>query len=108
MLPVTLKPATVDRILIPAATEKGVNLFMLRLDKIHPVISGNKWFKLKYHMEDFDKSACEGLLTFGGAYSNHLVATAFAAYYKKINCTGIIRGERPTDLSHTLRSEERR
>src|SRR5687767_10312807 len=101
MLPVILSEATVDKISFPIATEKDVKLSMLRLDKIHPVISGNKWFKLKYHLDNFEKGSYTGLLTFGGAYSNHLVATACAAHYKKINCTGIIRGEKPADLSPT-------
>ena len=76
---------------------------MLRLDKIHPVISGNKWFKLKYHLESFAQNNYKGILTFGGAYSNHIVATAYAAKLKEIKCTGIIRGEEPRELSPTLK-----
>lgn len=104
MLPVILSQASVDNILFPIAAEKDVNLFMLRLDKIHPVISGNKWFKLKYHLDNYEKGVYAGLLTFGGAYSNHLVATACAAHYKKIKCTGIVRGEKPAILSHSLQT----
>ena len=76
---------------------------MLRLDKIHPVISGNKWFKLKYHLENFRKGGFNGLLTFGGAWSNHIVATACASFHKKIPSVGIIRGERPSVLSPSLK-----
>ena len=46
---------TVDDIDIPATKEKNIRVSVLRLDKIHPVISGNKWFKLKYYMEDARK-----------------------------------------------------
>ena len=76
---------------------------MLRLDKIHPVISGNKWFKLKYYLENFKKNNFYGILTFGGAYSNHIIATAYAAKLAGIKCKGIIRGETPPELSHTLK-----
>jgi 1-aminocyclopropane-1-carboxylate deaminase len=72
---------------------------MLRLDRIHPVVSGNKWFKLKYNLE---AAAGRPIVTFGGAYSNHIVATAAACGMAGIPCTGIIRGEEPAVKSHTL------
>lgn len=75
---------------------------VLRLDKIHPVISGNKWFKLKYHWVNFKAGKYKGILTFGGAWSNHIAATACACYLQKISCVGIIRGERSPQLSATL------
>jgi 1-aminocyclopropane-1-carboxylate deaminase len=72
---------------------------MLRLDLVHPVVSGNKWFKLKYNLE-----AAKGrpIVTFGGAWSNHIVATAAACKMAGLPCTGIIRGEIPAVLSTTL------
>jgi 1-aminocyclopropane-1-carboxylate deaminase/D-cysteine desulfhydrase-like pyridoxal-dependent ACC family enzyme len=73
-----------------------------RLDQIHPMLSGNKLFKLWYYLEQFREGNYEGLVTFGGAYSNHLVATAFAGYALHIATTGIVRGERPPVLSPTL------
>lgn len=78
-----------------------VSLSILRLDKIHPEISGNKFFKLFYFLQ---KAILEKkpLVTFGGAYSNHLYATAAACSMAGISCTGIVRGERPVKLSHTL------
>lgn len=81
---------------------KHVLLHVLRLDCIHPVISGNKWFKLKYHLS---KAAAEGyntITTAGGAYSNHIAATAFACRTAGIHAIGMIRGERPPVLSPTL------
>jgi len=72
----------------------------MRLDQLHPVISGNKWFKLQHHLS----LATPGhpILTFGGAWSNHLVATACAAKQAGLAAIGIIRGERPAALSATL------
>ena len=97
-----LKKITTDKILIPFLQNKNVQLDVLRLDKIHPVISGNKWFKLKYHLDNFNAGNYKSLVTFGGAWSNHIVATACACYMQKIKCTGIIRGEKPPQLSTTL------
>lgn len=93
---------TTDKIQDPFLQEKNIQLDVLRLDKIHPVISGNKWFKLKYHLANFKAGNYIGIITFGGAWSNHIVATACACYLKKIKCTGIIRGEKPPHLSTTL------
>ena len=97
-----LKKITTDEIQDPFLQNKNVQLDVLRLDKIHPVISGNKWFKLKYHLDNFNAGNYNGIISFGGAWSNHIVATACACYLKKIKCIGIIRGERPEQLSNTL------
>ena len=80
---------------------KRVHLSVLRLDKIHPIISGNKLFKLHYFLET-NMEKPNQVITFGGAYSNHLTATAYACKIQGIPCTGIVRGEKPTKLSHTL------
>ena len=93
---------TTDEIQIPLLQNKKVELDVLRLDKVHPVISGNKWFKLKYHLDNYNAAKYHGILTFGGAWSNHVVAAAYACYLQKINCVGIIRGEKPGQLSSTL------
>ena len=83
-------------------SEKGLNLDVLRLDEIDPVISGNKLFKLWYYLEEAETTN-KKIITFGGAYSNHLAATAIACSERGIPATGIVRGERPPDLSHTLK-----
>lgn len=84
--------------------QKGVNMDVLRLDLMHPLISGNKWFKLGGYLEDAkDKKA---LITFGGAYSNHIAATAEACREIGLPATGIIRGEKPKLLSPTLQNAE--
>lgn len=76
---------------------------MLRLDLLHPVVSGNKWFKLKYHLQQAVNENCKGIITFGGAYSNHLVAAAWAAREAGLPVLGIIRGEQPRELSPALK-----
>jgi 1-aminocyclopropane-1-carboxylate deaminase len=75
---------------------------VLRLDLIHPVISGNKWFKLKEYLKDAQIQNKKVLVTFGGAFSNHVVATAAAGRLSGLKSIGIIRGERPPVLSETL------
>jgi len=97
-----LRKITIDKIHAPFLQNKNVQFDVLRLDKIHPVISGNKWFKLKYHLDNFNAGNYNGIITFGGAWSTHIVATACTCYLKKIKCIGIIRGERPEQLSNTL------
>jgi 1-aminocyclopropane-1-carboxylate deaminase len=80
-----------------------VEVDVLRLDLIHEVISGNKWFKLMPWLELAKSSGKKTIVTFGGAYSNHIVATAAACSNQGLNAIGIIRGERPATYSPTLR-----
>jgi len=82
--------------------KKQINVFVIRLDKIHSIISGNKLFKLHYFLEEALQSSHKTILTFGGAYSNHLAATAYACKLSGLKSIGIVRGEKPTQLSHTL------
>jgi len=78
---------------------KDVELHTLREDEIHPTISGNKFRKLKYNLELFSKGNYEALLTFGGAYSNHISAVAAAGKEFGFKTIGIIRGE---ELIHKI------
>jgi len=73
--------------------EQGLKLFIKRDDLIDPIISGNKWRKLKYVLRDALSQNKTHLVTFGGAYSNHLLATAAAAAKFGFKATGIVRGE---------------
>ena len=88
--------------------QKQVTVSVLHLDKIHPLVSGNKIFKLHYFLEEALQSAHptgsggKTILTFGGAYSNHLAATAFACKSLHLKSIGIVRGEKPEQLSATL------
>lgn len=81
---------------------KGISVSVLRLDQLHPVISGNKLFKLHYFLEDALASSHKTIITFGGAYSNHLSATAYACKKSGLKSIGIVRGEEAEMLSHTL------
>lgn len=78
-------------------THNGVELYLLREDEIHPTISGNKFRKLKYNLKAFQKEDYRAILTFGGAYSNHITATAAAGKEFNFQTIGIIRGEELVD-----------
>ncbi|MFO0321468.1 MAG: 1-aminocyclopropane-1-carboxylate deaminase/D-cysteine desulfhydrase [Bacteroidota bacterium] len=81
---------------------KNLQISVLRLDLIHPEISGNKWFKLKYNLQQAMIEDKKCIVTFGGAYSNHIAATAFACKEAGIKSIGIIRGENYSNLNNTL------
>lgn len=85
-----------------AANEQKITIDMLRLDKIHNDISGNKWFKLKYNIEKAKAENKNTIVTFGGAFSNHIVATAVACKLANLKSIGIIRGEKYEPLNSTL------
>lgn len=80
----------------------GVELYILRDDLNHPHIQGNKARKLKYNFHEAKKLGKNKLLTFGGAWSNHIYSTAFAAKLFGFRSVGVIRGEKPGRLSDTL------
>ncbi len=84
--------------------DKGLRVFVKREDVIHPYVSGNKWRKLKYNLEEAKAQGAKSLLTFGGAFSNHIYATAAAAKEAGFKAIGIIRGEElaKQPLNHTL------
>ena len=86
--------------------EKQIELDVLRLDLIHPIISGNKWFKLQYYLQEALQLGKATVATFGGAYSNHILATAFACKVSGLQSVGFIRGEKPEDYSPTLKQAE--
>lgn len=88
----------------PSWLPDTIRAAVLRLDLLHPEVSGNKWFKLRYNLEAALAQGKTRILTFGGAYSNHIAATAAACQLAGIACTGVIRGEQPPVLSHTLRN----
>jgi 1-aminocyclopropane-1-carboxylate deaminase len=86
----------------PVLASAGISLSVLRLDLVHPVISGNKWFKLKYNLARAREADHGNLLTFGGPWSNHLHALAFAGAEFGFRTTGIVRGELPSPLNACL------
>ena len=82
--------------------KSGNELFIKRDDLIDPFVSGNKWRKLKYIISTVIQAKKEGVLTFGGAYSNHLLATAVACQKAGLKSIGIVRGDELTAQSNKL------
>jgi 1-aminocyclopropane-1-carboxylate deaminase len=83
----------------------NVQLFVKRDDLIDEAVSGNKWRKLKYNIEQCLSRKNEGIITFGGAYSNHLLATASACKKAGLKSVGMVRGEElNADSNETLRA----
>ena len=82
--------------------QKGISVALLRLDEIHPTISGNKWFKLKHNLLHAAQQQFKGVLTFGGQYSNHIYATAAAARELGLKSVGMIGGGDKSNLTSTL------
>ncbi|CAA9892752.1 1-aminocyclopropane-1-carboxylate deaminase [Candidatus Methylobacter favarea] len=80
----------------------GIELWMKRDDLLHPVISGNKWRKLKYSLDHALSLDVDTVISMGGAYSNHLHALAYAGNAIGLKTIGLIRGEQPETLTPTL------
>lgn len=87
----------------PLLDQLKVEMGVMRLDQVHPAVSGNKFFKLKYNLAEALKQNHKQVLTFGGAYSNHIYATAAAAKLEGLQSIGIIRGELLDSKNPTLR-----
>src|SRR6266849_212040 len=96
-LPSPLEPLHDDRL-----RDRGIRIWLKRDDLIHPEISGNKWRKLKHNLIAATSQGHRRLLTFGGAYSNHIRATAAAGHYCGFSTIGIIRGEQHLPLNPSL------
>jgi len=86
----------------PLLSERKISLLIKREDLNHRDLSGNKWHKLKYNLQEARKQGKNTLLTFGGAYSNHIYATAAAGKIFNFKTIGIIRGEEHLPLNPTL------
>lgn len=98
----TYHPTPIISLTTPETAQAGVSLVIKREDLNHPFVSGNKWWKLKYNLEDALQQKHRTLLTFGGAYSNHIYATAAAAHELGLRSIGVIRGEETRPLNPTL------
>ena len=81
---------------------KGIKVDVLRLDELHPIVSGNKWFKLKYYLQQAQEQSAGIIASFGGPYSNHLVALAFAAKKYNIQSVGYVRSNEDEPITPTL------
>ena len=83
--------------------EKSIRVFMRRLDLISNPVSGNKYFKLKYNISHALEKKYSSIITFGGAYSNHILATSIICNQNKLRSIGYIRGEEKTSFNPTLK-----
>ena len=94
MLPVdhALPSAPLQRLNLPWLTDAGIEVAILRLDLIDPLITGNKWFKLTHHFKAAQQAGATGLISLGGAYSNHLHALAAAGKRFGFPTVGLLRG----------------
>jgi 1-aminocyclopropane-1-carboxylate deaminase len=101
-MPLLYTATPIQQLLLPEALRAGINILVKREDLNHPHASGNKWWKLKYNLETAVQQGYQTVLTFGGAYSNHIYATAAAANMVQLKSIGIIRGEETLPLNHTL------
>ena len=90
----------------PIFKEKNIRLFLKRIDQIDNCISGNKWYKLKHNLLAAQNANIDTLLTFGGAYSNHIYSTACIASKNNFHSIGLIRGEEIQE-THTLKSAKK-
>ncbi|UZE97447.1 1-aminocyclopropane-1-carboxylate deaminase/D-cysteine desulfhydrase [Alkalimarinus alittae] len=86
--------------------DSGVELWVARLDLVDPLISGNKWFKLKYNLLQALDQGATHVVSFGGAYSNHLHALAAACHRLGLKSTAVIRGELVSPYNATLQDCE--
>lgn len=93
-MPINWTPqAPLQRLVFPWLDDAGVELAVLRLDLIDPLISGNKWFKLRHHLEAAQAAGANGVISLGGAHSNHLHALAAAGERFGFATVGLLRGE---------------
>jgi 1-aminocyclopropane-1-carboxylate deaminase len=93
------KNSRVQQVVFSEIKEKNVQLFIKREDELHHFISGNKYRKLKYNLEESEQLKYNTLVTFGGAYSNHIAAVAAAGFEFGFKTIGVIRGD---ELAHRL------
>jgi 1-aminocyclopropane-1-carboxylate deaminase len=96
------KETQVAELKSPIFDQFGVRILVKREDANHPEISGNKWWKLKYNLVEASRLRKKTILTFGGAFSNHIYATAAAARELRVSSIGVIRGEETLPLNPTL------
>lgn len=99
-------PSPITELTHPLLRDKRLRLSIKRDDLIHPHLQGNKWRKLRYNLESARQQEHKRLLTFGGAWSNHIHATAAAGHYFGFETIGIIRGEAGHGLTPTLQDAQ--
>jgi len=101
---ITIDPITIDP--IASFISSTIESSILRLDKLHPIVSGNKWFKLRYYIEDALAHNASTIASFGGPYSNHLVALAYAAKENNIKSIGYVRATKEDAITPSLKEAQ--
>ena len=96
----TLDPITIDP--LTSFSSSNMEASILRLDKLHPIVSGNKWFKLRYYIEEAISQSCTTIASFGGPYSNHLVALAYVAKENNVKSIGYVRATKEDAITPSL------
>jgi 1-aminocyclopropane-1-carboxylate deaminase len=91
-----------ERLQHPLFDKFKLAVYIKRDDLLHNIVSGNKWRKLKYNLAQLKKNNHQGAITFGGSYSNHIHAFAYACKLENIPCIGVIRGEAQYANNFTL------
>ncbi len=97
-----LKPSRLTKLESALLRQKKIELWLKRDDLLHPVVSGNKWRKLKYNLREAIALQKHTLISMGGAYSNHLHALAYIGNLVGFHTIGIVRGEQPTFDNPTI------
>ncbi len=95
--------SSLQQIVTPLIEKKGIEVWVKRDDLIHPIISGNKWRKLKYILHHALTIDSHTIISMGGAYSNHLHALAYVGKQLQVKTIGYIRGEKPRIMNATLK-----
>ena len=101
---IRLDTITIDP--ITSFSSSTIESSILRLDKLHPIVSGNKWFKLRYYIEEAIANKATTIASFGGPYSNHLVALAFAAKENNIKSIGYVRATKEDTITPSLQEAQ--
>jgi len=99
---IRLEDAFVQQVMLPLPDGSTRAAGVLRIDKIHATVSGNKWFKLKYNLQQAIDQQKNNIITFGGAHSNHIVAAAYACARLNLQCNIFIRGDESVTPSEAL------
>lgn len=101
---ITIDPITIDP--IASFSSSTIESSILRLDKLHPIVSGNKWFKLRFYIEEAIRQSCSTIASFGGPYSNHLVALAYAAKENNVKSIGYVRATKEDTITPSLQEAQ--
>lgn len=101
-----LLPSPIQEVTLPFLVDNNIKLYIKRDDLIHKNVSGNKWRKLKGYLYEGEKQTTKNVLTFGGAFSNHLVATAAACHFLGLKSFGVVRGEIDPNNPTLLKCQE--